>query len=318
MKHENRNPKSKEPTMKSPILMIVMLLSCSPLLSDDSPVSFTRKEGRLQIDIADRPFGAYVWDDPKTLRPYFAHLHAPNGVQVTRRHPPVEGEDPTDHAEMHPGLWLAFGDVSGADFWRNKGIVEHVEFVEEPVATTKGGRFAVKNRYLSNGRTFCEELCRIKIEVPPGGYLIDWTSEFSGSEEFYFGDQEEMGLGIRLATPLTVKHGGLILNSNGLKNESQVWGKIADWCDYSGVIDNQPVGIALLPDPKNFRPSWFHARDYGLLVANPFGRNAFTKGDKSQVVVKPGESLRLRFGVFIHALPTDIPAVYRTWTEARP
>ena len=55
--------------------------------------------------------------------------------------------------------------------------------------------------------------------------------------------------------------------------------------------------------PANFRPSWFHARDYGLLLANPFGRKAFGKGDASKVVVKRGGTLRLRYGVLLHARP---------------
>jgi hypothetical protein len=66
----------------------------------------------------------------------------------------------------------------------------------------------------------------------------------------------------------------------------------------------------LMPDPKNFRRSWFHARDYGLLVANPFGRQAFTKGKPSQVVVKKGETLTLRFGVLVHDSDLDCKAAY--------
>jgi hypothetical protein len=57
--------------------------------------------------------------------------------------------------------------------------------------------------------------------------------------------------------------------------------------------------------PDNFRPSWFHARDYGFLAANAFGRAAFKKGEPSKVVVKPGEELRLRYGVLIHASDAD-------------
>ena len=44
-----------------------------------------------------------------------------------------------------------------------------------------------------------------------------------------------------------------------------------------------------------------HARDYGFLALNPFGRQAFTKQEPSRVVVKPGESLKLRYGVLVHA-----------------
>jgi hypothetical protein len=57
----------------------------------------------------------------------------------------------------------------------------------------------------------------------PAGYLIDWASEFTGPADFHFGDQEDMGLGVRVATPLAVRNGGRIVNSDGLKDERQVW-----------------------------------------------------------------------------------------------
>ena len=44
---------------------------------------------------------------------------------------------------------------------------------------------------------------------------------------------------------------------------------------------------------------------YGALVANPFGQQAFRKGPASKVVVKPGESFRLRYGVLLHDSPQD-------------
>jgi hypothetical protein len=284
--------------------------------SGDSRVSFERREGQLDIRIDGRPFARYVWSDPKILRPYFADLRAPNGTQVTRNNPPIAGQDADDHATMHPGLWLGFGDLSGADFWRNKGRVEQLEFVAAPVADENGGTFAVRNRYFAGDNPVCDELCRVAIRHLPAGRLVDWSSEFSGATEFAFGDQEEMGLGIRMATPLTVKNGGRIINSDGLINESQAWGKQADWCDYSGTIDGESAGILIMPDPENFRRSWFHARDYGVLVANPFGQNAFTKGEKSRVVVRPGEKLQLRYGILIHSGSTDLGTAYRDWRKA--
>jgi hypothetical protein len=111
-----------------------------------------------------------------------------------------------------------------------------------------------------------------------------------------------MGLGVRVATPLRVKDaGGEIRTSTRRRNEKEAWGKQAKWCDYSGTVDGRRVGITLMPHPDNFRASWFHVRDYGLMVANPFGQNAFTRGEKSRVEVKPGEKLQLRFGVWIHS-----------------
>jgi len=282
------------------------------------PVTFRQDADRIRIEVGAKPFAEYVWKDAKILRPYFTRVHAPNGTVVTRNHPPVAGTDAMDHDTMHPGLWLAFGDLGGADFWRNKGTVTHVEFVEKPKPTNEGGSFAVRNRYAAGDRVLCEEVCRVSITSGPNGTRIDLASEFTAKVDFAFGDQEEMGLGVRVATPITVKNGGRILNGAGAKNEKETWGKTSEWCDYSGTIDGELVGVTLMPHPKNFRPSWFHSRDYGVLVANPFGRNAFTRGEKSQVPVRAGETFKLRFAVLVHSGKADIGAAYREWIAGRP
>jgi hypothetical protein len=210
---------------------------------------------------------------------------------------------------------MAFGDISGSDYWRMKARVRHAEFVAATVGGAGRGSFAVRNEYMDQhnpSKVVCEEIARYTILVRPAGYLLQWDSTFSSDHEFVFGDQEEMGLGFRVATPLRVGASGggnlppgtgTILDSAGRTNEEEVWGNSADWCDYSGTMAGQRVGMTILCHPENFRPSWFHARDSGLLVANPFGRRAFGKGEASQVVVKPGKELRLRYGVLIHSHP---------------
>ena len=37
--------------------------------------------------------------------------------------------------------------------------------------------------------------------VKKDAYLVDWASEVTGPAHFSFGDQEEMGLGVRVAAP---------------------------------------------------------------------------------------------------------------------
>jgi hypothetical protein len=272
------------------------------LSADEAEFAVESHDDRLVITAGSQPVASYVFRDEKILRPYFAQVHAPGGVRVTRKHPPEKGVDAVDHETMHPGLWLAFGDISGADFWRNKGRVERVEFIERPAAKGSVVRFAARYRYLAGESIVCREVARYTLRAVEPGYLITLDSEFSSDEPFVLGDQEEMGLGVRLATPLTVKQGsGSITNSEGGRNESEVWGRQADWCDYSGTISGRRTGLLVMPHPDNFRRSWMHVRDYGLVVANPFGQRAFTKGEASRVVVKPDEKLRLRFGVLAYA-----------------
>jgi len=308
-----------------------LLSFVAPTWSEELPkVEFAQEPGKIVITVGGQPTATYVYNDPKITRPYFAHVHAPGGVQVTRHHPPIAGQDTMDHPEFHPGIWMAFGDVSGNDYWRLKARVVHDAMVEEPQGKAGEGSFAIRNRYLDSAhpnKLVCDELCRYTILARPAGTLLVWDSTFTSDHEFYFGDQEEMGLGIRVATPLRVQAvsaelpppTGTMTDAKGRKNGAQIGGNSADWCDYSGTLDNHHVGMTVFCHPDNFRPSWFHARDYGFLAANAFGRAAFKKGELSKIVVKPGESLRLRYGILLHdedaASQPDLAAAYRDYVQ---
>jgi hypothetical protein len=140
--------------------------------------------------------------------------------------------------------------------------------------------------------------------------MITASSVFSSDDaSFYCGDQEEMGFGARLATPLSVRHGpGTLRNSGGGVDEKGTWGRTADWCAGYAKQSRRLVGLSVMAGPANLRPSWFHSRDYGLIVANPFGRKAMT-GPKDeavkseQTVVEQGDEFEITFGVYLIACP---------------
>ncbi|MGE3311018.1 MAG: DUF6807 family protein [Limisphaerales bacterium] len=263
---------------------------------------FAERPDRLVIAHTGRPVAEFVFRDPTILRPYFANVHAPDGRKATRNHPPVAEVDAIDHATMHPGIWLAFGDLGGQDFWRNKARIEHIRFIERP--TVKGDRltFATENRLLTtDGAPLCSLTNRFGVVALTNAWLLVWDATFrSDDRDFTFGDQEEMGFGARVATGITEKNGGVITSSAGLRTAKATWGQPADWCDYSGVVDGRELGITLMADLANFRRSWWHNRDYGVFVANPFGREAMKQGLKSAVTVRRGENFRLRFAAAVH------------------
>lgn len=298
------------------LLLCVATLSATSLRAEEPKVTFNAKPGRLDVRIAGQVVATYVYNDTKTLRPYFEYLKTTGGIQVTRNHPPVPGKDAVDHPDMHPGVWLAFGDLGGNDFWRNKGPrVQHERFAEEPTASDGRGVFTVVNRYVADEKVLCHETTRYDIVARPEGYVILSDSTFaSEAEGLWFGNQEEMGLGVRLATPLAVKGGtGKITNSLGGVNEKGTWGLAADWADYTGTIDARQVGVMLVNDPALERKPWFHSRDYGLLVANPFGPRA---GGPARLPLTPGKPVRLRFAVFVHEGTSDAPLdLARAYTQ---
>lgn len=303
------------------LFVVCALLFVGGASAAEEKLTFHEAPGRVEISVGDHPFATYVYRDDAILRPHYANVHAPTGERISRNQPPsAEAGDSTDHETMHPGLWLAFADVSGADFWRNKAKVEHVEFIEPPVVEGNKGSFVVRNRYVDGDRVPLEEVCRHSFTLLPEGCLFELDSTFTaGKSGAVFGDQEELGFGIRMHEPLKVKNSsGRILSSDGDLNGDAIRGTTAKWCDYSGILDGDRIGILMMPHPENFRPSWYHSRDYGLLVANPFGRKSLTNGEESKVEVAAGKTLRLRFGAFLYAVPEakdiDRDAIYQQYT----
>lgn len=312
------------------LLFVLVTVLVLPIQSRAGEFSTEKTSGEVRILFDGEPIAKYVYDDAKISRPYFANLSSPDGTQLTRNHPPIEGEDRMDHPEYHPGLWLAFGDLSGSDNWRLKAAVVHERFLEEPQVEDGVVTFRVENRYTASDQqsTICRDRSHYTLRRTKQGILLTWDTTFSSDEPFWFGDQEEMGLGLRVATPLRVEQGGPdpapagtgeIIDNEGRRNAEQIWGKSARWIDYRGKLKGEPAGVALFCHPDNFRASRMHARDYGFLAANPFALAAFDAGEPSRVTVSPGESLRLRYGVLLHSGKTlssdELEGQYRDYTK---
>ena len=295
-------------------------------------VSFKHQPSKLEISIGGKPFATYVHYNSKIPRPYFAHVKTPSGIQATRHHPPREGKDSMDHDTYHPGMWLTFAGINGNDYWRLKKKTEHEMFVVDPKGGPGRGTFAVSNFYLdsleSGGNRVAHEICHYTILVRPSYYLVIYDSTISSDKsDLVFGDDQEYGLGIRVATPIEKRHGGQVLNAEGLTglekkaggSPDNVYGKASDWCDYSGGIEDTLIGMMVMPDPKNFRRSWYHVRDSGLIAVNPFGRKGVAGGKRSEVLVKKGEKFHLGFAAAIYSAPKgskiDRKAMYQDYLK---
>jgi hypothetical protein len=316
------------PLRKLSLLAAVLVIAGSALAQ---PVAFNELDGALEITVAGRRVATYVWADADLPRPYFANLRTLDGIPITRTHPPDPKADAgnDDHATYHPGVWLAFGDLGGVDFWRNKARVRHVRFTE-PAAIDDGVlRLSVLNAYETRDdppRVLCEETARYTLRLTAQGYLLACESVFTPKQDgLAFGDQEEMGFGIRLATPLTVKHGqGQIWNSEGGQNEAGTWGQTAAWCAGGAEVGGKHIGAVVIPALENFRPAWFHSRDYGLIVANPFGVKAMTGPDDDRIppASTPMTSdFRLGFAIGVFSTETGVQdaveALVETYTGSR-
>jgi putative membrane-bound dehydrogenase-like protein len=303
-----------------------------------------RRPGELVIALNNQPVATYLYEHSDLTRPAWVNLRTPSGRRVTREFPAPEG---SDHRWMHPGVAMSFGDVSGNDPWRLKARVRHVGFLQEPEIGSHGVTFAVRNHYLSErpGDIVCIEDCRYRVVGTAEGFILEIDSEFwNASEAFYFGNQEESGLAVRVAPWLSVKGekaltpaltpaaagmgegekaapdpvlshakgekegtvAGTILNDRGERNEAGTWGQEFRWIDYSGFEDDRRVGVLIVPHPENPRTCWSHSRDYGVVVANPLPRPGRGEETAARTWVARGERYRLRFGVQIYGIAMGI------------
>ncbi len=264
---------------------------------------------KIEFHIDGELFTSYCFAE-ELSRPYLYPLIGPCGDPVTRR---LATPEDTDDEEMdhhhHRGIWVAYGDADGTDNWgegEGYGKTVHTEFesVEEgPVFS----RISAKSDWVSKDETKIMEERRVHTiyRLPQGFRAIDMEIRFTATgKDIRFGDTEEGGIAsIRVVPSLEVRRGGKMQNSRGEINEKEMWGKEAEWCDYSGPVEGKTVGIAIFESPQSFRhPTRWHARDYGLLTTNPFAVGTFT-GDlnkRGDYILKQGESIDFYYRFYIH------------------
>lgn len=271
---------------------------------------FSEKEGTHSLYDGEKLISAFRTD---YRVPYLYPLTAPSGANICR-HWPMEEDAPTEEKDHphHRGLWLSHGAVNGFDFWAGSVGKKNATIRTDSVVTEKtetSATIAATLTWLGDGKELLrEKRWHIFTRPDPKTLRIDIHSTLTAlADEVTFGDTKEGTFAIR--TDRTLRAVGkeakaTLTNSTGDKN-AEAWGKRAKWAAYSGPDElGQPVVVAIVDQPTSFRhPTHWHARDYGLLAANPFGIHDFEKGKDKQAgkhTLGKAESLTLKYTVIIH------------------
>lgn len=259
--------------------------------------------------------------------PYLAPLLSSNGATLSRHwpmEPDVAGEE-KDH-KHHRSFWLSHGSVDGFDFWAWTGKgdpkIEHKGF-SKVSADANSATFTVDLEWNADGTTRLKEKRTYKVKKTDKESLeIELSTVLSpAKDEVVFGDTKEGFCAVRVDRTLRLKGPeakGHIVDSEK-RTDQDSWGKRSDWVAFTGPDEkNEPAVIAMMDHPSNLRhPTWWHARDYGLLAANPFGIHDF-EGKKDKTLgnhtLKKGETLAFRYLIVLHHGTTESAKLGDRWT----
>lgn len=301
-------------------LTTVFFVSALPLIAG---FSLDPTEGGIRVMEGEKLITEYRSDHRV---PYLYPLLAPGGANLTRHWPMKDDfkDEERDHPH-HRSFWMAHGAVNGYDFWafhdgkdakiEHKGIVRHG--VTEGVAS-----FTADLAWTAGGKThLTEKRTHTLARAADGSLLVTVECALTAADgDALFGDTKEGMFAVRtdrtfrLKGPQAKAHA---VNSEGLK-DLDIWGKRAKWIAYHGPDETgKPVVAALFDHPSNLRyPTWWHARDYGLFAANPFGIHDF-EGKKDKTLgnhtLKKGETLTFRYQLLVQQGEIDSAAIESHW-----
>ena len=271
----------------------------------DTGVQLNEHAETIAITLNDRPFTTFRYAKSQ-FRPYFFPVLGPNGREVTRGE---TSEISKDHVH-HRSLYVAYGEVNDVDLWgegQNSGRVVHQSFTHKHGGPVVSRIYTENNWETHTGDLLMTDKQNFRIyNLPEDAALIDLDLSFIASAgDIHFGDTKEGGImSIRVHPSMNASAGGKIENAFGGINEGETWGKRANWCDYSGVVDGTPVGIAVFDHIVNPRyPTYWHVRNYGLMGSNIFGSATFERDPSKDgsYTLKQDEEMHFRFRVLIHA-----------------
>jgi Methane oxygenase PmoA len=316
------------------ILAVAGLLTAA-IPDRSEPVKLARKGDSIDVSIGGQPFTTFHFE-PEYSKSFLRPLRTANGVIVTRQIP-VGNEIPPEHEhdeslEPHQrALYLGHGDINGYSFWVERvfskyyhtpslkyGRVVFRKLDEMKSGQDSGVIRATFDMQDEDGKTFAEQTQQYKFTGDAQNRMVDCEYVIkAGNAPVVFGDTKEGTFGIRLAPELDAP-GGSMINSGGAHGEAEVWGKRANWVDVDGVVNGEKLGVAVFDAPDSFRhPTYWHARGYGLLAANPFGLSYFYHDSKQNgsYTLAAGQSIRFHYGVVIHQGTYDHAGIAQKYQE---
>ena len=237
-------------------------------------------------------------------RPFFYPVNGTTGTSLVRMgHPGAPNHD------NHRGIWFAHNDIEAMDFWaEGKGN----QIVQTQWLAYEDGNdyaaMAVQTEFHAGHDPqpiIQQQIIAIIRPREQGQYTLELQTTITPTMPSLTLNKTNFGfLAVRMAANIATHFGGgTITNQAGKTGEPALFGKPANYIDYSGPVrgnnaDEIIEGITYFDHPSNpSYPSKWHIREDGWMGASVCRDTAIT--------LTPSTPLQLRYLLHVHTDPIN-------------
>jgi methane monooxygenase PmoA-like len=246
-----------------------------------------------RIEVDGQPFTEFQHGDGRT--PGFGQIMGPGNVLM------AQGSNFGSHR-------IAFDPSSmvGPDFESGQAVVGASTLNRFYSRTGQAGFSTRQSWHTPKGRVFLTDERNYKFHARGEERWLDLEVRLRATDRpVAFKDSDQAGLSLKLENALSLgseNSAATLLDSEGNRNLS-TYGQRAAWLNASGTMDGNPVGLAILEHPANFRfPTYWTSQIDGTLAAHPFARDLSSNRPEGygDFVLAAGKEIHLRYRIFLY------------------
>ena len=280
--------------MKKIIVTIAAVFLAGSMMAQKQEVSATKVGNRIDVVIGKQFFTSYRFQ-PDEKYPFFFPVNGPvSGATTTSMR---NGEYP-----HHSSLFFGCDRVNGGNYWQEGLERGQIVSVGARIVEAKGEQVVIEDECIwkrPDAQAPIIDRRKITISSPSKDlYQLDFDIEMEMLMDVTIQKTNHSLFSARIDPDLTVKQGGVMINSEGKEGEKGKFGVGSSWIDCYGKRKTGTEGIAIMQHPSNkWYPSPWFTRDYGFMSPTPM----YWPENEKTTELKKGDKINLRYRVLVHA-----------------
>lgn len=284
--------------MKKIFLALAICSLAGNVSAQKQQVSAVQVGNRIDVQVGNQFFTSYRFEQNEKY-PFFFPVNGPvSGGSVTSMR---NGEYP-----HHSSLFFGCDRVNGGNYWQEGLERGRIVSIGARVVEPKGDRVVIEDECIwkrPDAEAPILDRRTITISSPSKDlYQLDFDIEMEMLTDVTILKTNHSLLSVRVDPDLTVRQGGVMINSEGKEGEKGTFGAGSPWIDCYGQRKTGAEGIAILQHPSNkWYPSPWFTRDYGFMSPTPM----YWPADDKETNLKKGEKIALRYRILVHGGDTQ-------------